>query len=75
MRSTRPSPRRSTLPGKKTSLHRAIELAKSGRCRTTADVFAVLKAEGYPENGTGPWLTRLLQDMIGETAAGSRQKC
>jgi hypothetical protein len=68
-------PRRLTSSSaRKPSLHRAIELAKSGRCRTTADVFAVLKTEGYPEKGSGPWLTRLLQDMIGETAAGSGRK-
>jgi hypothetical protein len=72
MRSTSRLPKKTSFH--KSPHHRAIELAKSGQCRTTAEVFAALKQEGYPENLAGPWLTRLLQDMIGEIAAGSRRK-
>ena len=51
-----------------TPLERAFELAKSGRCRTTEDIFVVLKREGYPtEQIVGPWLLRQLRMIIDET--------
>src|SRR5262245_26627236 len=63
MSSTFPTP-------KKSPVVRAVELARSGRCRTTADVFATLKQEGYEAHSVGPWMTRLLRDMIDGSAAG-----
>jgi hypothetical protein len=59
---------------RKSPLHRAIEIAKSGSCRTTADVFAALKQEGYEAHSVGPWMARLLRDVMDGTAAASRQR-
>ena len=50
-----------------TPLERAFELARSRRCRTTVEIFAFLKKEGYPtEQIVGPWLLRQLRTVIEE---------
>jgi hypothetical protein len=52
-----------------TPLERAFEIAKSGRCRTTEDIFALLKKEGYPTRQiVGPWLLRQLRTVINEAS-------
>jgi hypothetical protein len=57
----------STMTPNTTPLERAFEIAKSGRCRTTDDIFAFLKKEGYPtEQIVGPWLLRQLRTVINE---------
>jgi hypothetical protein len=52
---------------KKSPLQRAIELAKYGRCRTTADVLAALEREGHATASIGPWMMRLLRREIDRT--------
>ena len=57
-----------------TPIERAFELAKSGRCRTMAEIVTSLKAEGYATDQIdhGPGLRRQLQSMIKE--AGRRER-
>ena len=56
-----------------TPLERAFALAKSGRCRTTEDIYTVLKKEGYPtEQVVGPWLLRQLRTAIDEASLSAR---
>jgi hypothetical protein len=48
-----------------TSLERAFQLARSGRCKTTADIQLRLKAEGYPTDQViGPTLMKQLRAVI-----------
>jgi hypothetical protein len=55
-------------PWGKSTVERAVELAESGECATTADIQARLKAEGHEnvDSILGPWLLRELRRMIGE---------
>ena len=54
-----------------TPIERAFELAKSGRCRTTADIEKRLKEEGYPARAiVGPYLTKQLRALIDDTSGG-----
>jgi hypothetical protein len=70
-----PDPDKPRIARAKSPLARAIEIAKSGRCRTTADLFAALEQEGYQaQSVAGPWLMRLLRDVMDQTAAGSRRR-
>jgi hypothetical protein len=60
---------------KKSAVHRAIELAKSGRCETTADVLATLQKEGHETDSVlGPWMMRLLRQEIDRTTAVRPQR-
>ena len=60
---------------KQSAVHRAIELAKSGRCETTADVLATLKKEGHETDYVlGPWMMRLLRQEIDRTTVVSRHR-
>ena len=46
-------------------LERAFQLARSGRCKTTADIQLGLKAEGYPTDQViGPTLLKQLRAVI-----------
>jgi len=48
-----------------TPLERAFELARSGLCKTTADIQLRLKAEGYPADRViGPTLMKQLRAVI-----------
>jgi hypothetical protein len=48
-----------------TPLERAFQLARSGRCKTTADIQLRLKAEGYPTDRViGPTLMKQLRAVI-----------
>jgi hypothetical protein len=48
-----------------TSVERAFQLARSGRCRTTADIQLRLKAEGYATDQViGPTLMKQLRAVI-----------
>ena len=59
---------------KKSVVHRALELAKSGRCETTADVLATLKKEGHETASVlGPWMMRFLRQEIDRTTVVSPQ--
>jgi hypothetical protein len=53
-----------------TPIERAFQLARSGQCRTTADIQLRMKAEGYPiDQVIGPTLRRQLR------AAMDRKYC
>ena len=48
-----------------TSLERAFQLARSGRCRTTADIQIRMKVEGYPTDQViGPTLLKQLRAVM-----------
>jgi hypothetical protein len=48
-----------------TPIERAFQLARSGKCRTTADIQLRLKAEGYPADQViGPTLMKQLREAI-----------
>ncbi|MFD0988156.1 hypothetical protein [Methyloligella solikamskensis] len=50
-----------------TSLERAFELARSGHCRTVAEIRKILKAEGYSEaDFVGKSLTDQLKALMVE---------
>jgi hypothetical protein len=48
-----------------TPVERAFQLARSGRCKTTADIQLRLKAEGYSTDQViGPTLMKQLRAVI-----------
>jgi hypothetical protein len=54
-----------------TVVERALQLAKSGRCRSVSDIQDALIKEGYPTHPLeGAALARQLRGMIEETASG-----
>lgn len=58
----------------RTALERAFEIARSGQCRTTADIQKRLKQEGYATNTViGPTLMKQLRALIDETHLGTRK--
>jgi len=55
-----------------TSLERAFELAKSGRCRTTEEIQRALKEEGHdPKRVIGPYLMRQLRALMSDRNRGT----
>jgi hypothetical protein len=51
------------------SLERAFQLARSGQCRSTAEIVQVLKAEGRDERlVVGPALMRQMRELMREAA-------
>jgi hypothetical protein len=55
-------------------IERAFELARSGRCRTTADIVKRLADEGYPADTViGPVLMKQLRELIDDAACGARE--
>jgi hypothetical protein len=55
-----------------TSLERAFQLARSGKCKTTADIQLQLKAEGYSAAQVimiGPTLMRQLRAVINDKSS------
>jgi hypothetical protein len=53
-------------------IERAFELARSGKCATTADIQKRLKEEGYPiDTVIGPALMRQLRSAIDDANGGA----
>jgi hypothetical protein len=51
------------------SLERAFELARSGQCRSTAEIFQALRKEGHdPRMIVGPVLMRQMRELMREAA-------
>jgi hypothetical protein len=51
------------------TLERAFQLARTGRCRTTDEVFRTLKKEGHdPRLLIGPYLMRQLRAVMHDAA-------
>jgi hypothetical protein len=49
------------------SLDRAFELARSGRCKTTEEVFGALEKEGHDARRVlGPYLMRQMRAVLHE---------
>lgn len=58
-----------------TSLERAFELAKSGECKTVADIRKRLKDEGLSvAQIEGPRLTKQLRELCVESSAAAEAK-
>jgi len=56
-----------------TPIERAFDLARSGQCRTTADIEKLLRDEGYPAGALiGPVLMRQLRELIDDAARWPR---
>ena len=52
------------MPERVTTLERAFQLARSGKCATVGELRQQLKAEGYaPDQITGPTLLRQLREL------------
>lgn len=68
-------PKEQEMPTPNTSpIERAFELARSGRCRTTADIARRLKAEGYSTDTViGPVLMRKLRSLIDDAHCSTRR--
>jgi hypothetical protein len=59
---------------RKTTVERAFELARSGRCRTIRDIAYQLHAEKYDiSHLEGPTLRKQLQTLIDEAINPTRQ--
>jgi hypothetical protein len=52
------------VPGEAPNPPRFFQLARSGQCKTTADIQQRLKAEGYSNQVIGPTLLKQLRAVI-----------
>jgi hypothetical protein len=56
-----------------TPLERAFQLARSGQCKTTADIRSRLKEEGYSDDAVvGRTLMKQLRTLMDDAAHGPR---
>jgi hypothetical protein len=61
------------MDGRKTSLEKAFELARSGRCFNVGEIAKALRAERYdPVYLEGPLLKKQLLQLIETARAGSQ---